>query len=113
MAKISLAKIWHNRKLILEGTFNLAKKNEFVEAVSAYRMEICNTCTYKSASKGCGVPGTGPCCSACGCSLKIKTRALAAACGATEKDEPPKWLPVMSPKQEAALEQKEKEEKEK
>jgi hypothetical protein len=111
MAKISLAKIWHNRKQILEGTFNLAKKNEFVEEVSAYRMAICNTCTYKSASEGCGIPGTGPCCSACGCSLKIKTRSLSSACGAIEKDEPPKWLPVMSPKQENILEQKEKEEK--
>jgi hypothetical protein len=26
------------------------------------------------------VPGTGPCCGLCGCSLSLKTRALSASC---------------------------------
>jgi hypothetical protein len=107
MKKISLAKIWNNRKEILEGVFNLSKKDMFVESVSEYRMNICNTCAYKSENKDCALPGTGPCCGACGCSLKLKTRSLSSACGAIDKGEDPKWLPIMSVKQEDALKAKE------
>ena len=89
-----IGKIWTNRKLILEGLANTIFKKEFVEDVSELRMEICNDCSYKG--NDCLVPGTGPCCSACGCSLKMKTRSLASSCGLTEIGKMPKWLPVIS-----------------
>lgn len=107
MAQISLAKIWANRKKILEGFTNLAFKNEFVEDVSKYRMEICMKCPHMSEKEKCAIPGTGPCCGACGCSLAAKTRSLSSACGAIEIGEDPKWLPVMSIKQEEEFERNE------
>lgn len=113
MKKVSLAKIWKSRKQILEGAFNLARKDEFVEAVSAYRMNICNTCTHLSESEKCAIPGTGPCCGACGCSLAVKTRSLSTACGAIEIGEDPKWLPIMSEKQEDQFQDQIKEHNEK
>lgn len=97
----NLSKIWKARKQILEGVANTVIKNEFVEEVSKYRMEICNKCEYKG--NDCTVPGTGPCCGACGCSLEFKTRSLSSACGAMEKGEDPKWLPVLSQKDEDEL----------
>ena len=101
----TLGKIWKARKQILEGAFNLVHKNEFVETVSEYRMNICKTCKYYDGD--CAVPGTGPCCGACGCSLKVKTRSLSTICGKIEKKEDPLWLPVLSSTQEQELEAKE------
>lgn len=44
-------------------------------------MKICNLCPLLDA-KGdkCGVPGTQPCCSECGCSLALKLRSLESSC---------------------------------
>ncbi len=100
----TLGKIWKARKEILEGVVNSVKKDEFVETVAEYRMKICNTCEYKGDD--CAVPGTGPCCGACGCSLAFKTRSLSSVCGAMEKGEDPKWLPVLSQKDEDDLNSK-------
>jgi hypothetical protein len=100
MKKISLGKIWASRKQILEGVTNLAFKKQFVEDVAEFRMRICKTCPHLSESEKCAVPGTGPCCGACGCSLAAKTRSLSSACGAIEINEDPRWLPVVSQKQE-------------
>ena len=74
-------KLWRNRKQIFEGLRNSVFRKESVEAIASDRMEICNTCPHidKKGSK-CEVPLTGPCCGLCGCSLKLKTRSLAAAC---------------------------------
>lgn len=96
-----ITKIWGARKQILEGAFNLAVKDEFVETVSKQRMDICRTCKYFDGE--CGVPGTGPCCGACGCSLAVKTRSMSTLCGAIEKNEEPKWLPILSRKQEEEM----------
>lgn len=101
----TLGKIWKARKQILEGAFNLVKKDEFVETVAEYRMNICKGCKYYDGD--CAVPGTGPCCGACGCSLKVKTRSLATICGKIEKKEEPLWFPVLSSQQEDELEAKE------
>jgi hypothetical protein len=90
----TIAKIIKYRKEILEGAFNLAVKDEFVESVSEYRINICKGCKYFDGN--CAVPGTGPCCGACGCSLAVKTRSLSTVCGAIQKNEDPKWLPVIS-----------------
>lgn len=92
--KNSLGTIWRNRKLILEGVSNTVFKKEFVETVAKYRLEICEKCNEKGNE--CLVPGTAPCCAACGCSLKLKVRSLSSACGLIEKGKNPKWLPVLS-----------------
>ena len=89
----------------MEGAFNLVKKNEFVETVAEYRMNLCKGCEYYNGD--CAVPGTGPCCGACGCSLKVKTRSLATVCGKIEKKEDPLWFPVLSSKDEEKLEAQE------
>ena len=46
------------------------------------------------------MPGTGPCCNLCGCSLKLKTRSLSTFC--PDK----RWMAVLSEKQEDELEEK-------
>lgn len=80
---------------------NTVVRDEFVETVAAYRNEICDGCKFKGNK--CAVKGTGPCCEACGCSLHVKTRALSSACGLAQKGEMPKWLPVLTSKQEEDL----------
>ena len=97
----TLGKIWAARKQILEGVVNNVVRDEFVETVAAYRESICKGCEYYDGE--CSVAGTGPCCGACGCSLKFKLRSLSSPCGAISKGEDPKWLPVMSQQQEDEL----------
>ena len=97
----TLGKIWKARKEILEGAFNSVKKNEFVEVTAEYRLNICKACDYYDGE--CAVPGTGPCCGACGCSLGVKIRSLSTVCGAIQKGEDPKWLPVLRQKDEDKL----------
>ena len=101
----TLGKIWNARKQILEGAYNRVVKDDFVESVAEFRMNICKDCKYYGGK--CTVTGTGPCCGACGCSLKTKVRSLSSACGAISKGEDPKWLPVLSQKQKAELDAKE------
>ena len=76
-----LTKIWKNRKQIMEGIKNSVIRDEFVESIAEHRNEICNSCEHIDLKgKECAVPGTQPCCSLCGCSLKFKTRALSTEC---------------------------------
>ena len=76
-----LKKIWNNRSQIIEGFKNSISKDEFVESVAAIRNETCLTCTfYDEKGTKCVVPGTGPCCGDCGCSLHLKQRSLSAGC---------------------------------
>jgi hypothetical protein len=76
-----LAKIWKNRKQIMEGVINSVIRDEFVEEIAAQRLESCNSCVRKDdEGSSCVVPGTQPCCNLCGCSLGIKIRALSAEC---------------------------------
>lgn len=96
--KSALGIIWRNRKLILEGVTNTVFKKQFVENVATYRLKICESCNEKGDE--CLVPGTAPCCAACGCSLKFKVRSLSSACGLIEKGKDPKWLPVLSQEDE-------------
>jgi hypothetical protein len=74
-------RIWKNRGLILEGVKNNIFKTAHVENIAFFRNEICNVCEFvdKAGSK-CAIPGTHPCCSECGCSLKLKTRSLSSDC---------------------------------
>jgi hypothetical protein len=76
-----LAKIWKNRKQIMEGVINSVIRDEFVEEIAAQRLELCKSCVRKDdEGSSCVVPGTQPCCNLCGCSLAFKIRALSAEC---------------------------------
>lgn len=101
----TLGQIWKARKEIKEGVFNTLKKDKFVEMTAEYRMNICKKCSFYDGD--CTVAGTGPCCGACGCSLKFKTRSLSTVCGAVQLGEDPKWLPVLSQAEEDELNVKE------
>jgi len=92
---MDLKKIWKNRKQIYEGIKNSVMRDNFVEEVAAKRMAMCNECPSKGDK--CEVPGTGPCCNECGCSLGFKTRALSAECPLGE------WKALMSEDEEDKL----------
>ena len=52
-------------------------------------MKICNTCPLLSVDDSkCALPKTQPCCSACGCSLAFKLRAMDTQCAHPDG---PKW----------------------
>ena len=69
-------KIWKEKDKILEGIRNRIFKKADVEDIAAERMRICETCPFlDKGGSTCLVPGTQPCCSMCGCSLGINTRA--------------------------------------
>lgn len=92
----TFGRIWLYRKQILEGIANTVVKKQFVETVAAYRMSICKKCTEYGGK--CLVPGTGPCCGACGCSLEFKVRSMSTACGLSTIKKQPLWFPVLSKK---------------
>lgn len=76
-----LKEIWKNRKLIFQGIWNTIFRKQYVERVAAERLAICYDCEgLDEEGKDCAVPGTQPCCKACGCSLAFKTRSLSASC---------------------------------
>lgn len=74
-------RIWKTRGLIMEGIKNNMFKTAHVENIAFFRNEICNSCEFiDKVGHSCAVPTTQPCCSECGCSLKLKTRSLASEC---------------------------------
>lgn len=77
----SVIKIWKNKGQILEGIKNNIFKQEHVEEIAKERWTICEGCPLldKEGTK-CLVPGTGPCCGSCGCSMGLKLRALGSEC---------------------------------
>lgn len=91
-----LGKIWKYRKQITEGIANTIIKKQFVETVAEYRKDICDKCEENNGE--CLIPGTGPCCGACGCVLKYKIRSMSSACGLVQIGKEPKWYPVLSVK---------------
>jgi hypothetical protein len=77
----NLIKIWKERNQIAEGIKNNIFKTKHVEDIAFFRNEICRSCEFiDTAGTKCAVPGTHPCCSACGCSLTFKTRSLSSSC---------------------------------
>lgn len=92
---MSLLKIWKNRNQILEGIRNKVFKKEHVEEVARERELICLNCDYYNGE--CLVPGTGPCCGYCGCSLGLKTRSLSSHCDLN------KWEAIMTEEEEDML----------
>jgi len=91
-------KIWKEKDKILEGIKNKIFKKADVEHIAAERMSICETCPeLDTEGSNCMVPGTAPCCSLCGCSMSLKTRALSAGCDAG------KWTAILTEDEQAAL----------
>lgn len=86
-----IIKIWKNKGQILDGIKNNIFKQEHIEEIANERWVICKGCPLldEKGSK-CLVPGTGPCCSSCGCSMKLKLRALGSECPEN------KWDAVLS-----------------
>ena len=89
-----LKRVWHNKKQILEGIKNSVFKEENIENIAAERMQVCNSCPLidREGSK-CAIPGTAPCCGACGCKLSFKVRSLSSECAHPDK---PRWNAVLS-----------------
>ncbi len=78
---MNVKKVWEARNQILEGIKNKIFKSDAVEAIAAERNKICEKCEfYDPNGHHCLIPGTQPCCGACGCSLGLKQRSLSSAC---------------------------------
>jgi hypothetical protein len=93
-------RVWKERNKILEGIKNRVFKKADVEYIAAERMAICDTCPFiDPEGHRCMVPGTGPCCGLCGCSLPLKIRALSATCDAD------RWGAVLSQEEQEAMDQ--------
>jgi hypothetical protein len=74
---------------ILEGVKNKVFKRQDVEDIADIRWMQCARCPeLDEKGDNCAVNGTQPCCTACGCSLSIKLRALSSSCPKG------KWAPV-------------------
>lgn len=93
--------IWTHRKQIFEGITNSIFKKDIVEKIAAERLLICKSCPLIDL-KGdkCMVPGTQPCCSACGCKLSFKTRSLSSECA---NPDGPLWPSILEPEEEDKL----------
>lgn len=78
---MNVKKIWDAKLEILEGIKNRVFKTEAVEKIAEERNKVCMQCDqYDVKGDHCLVPGTQPCCGACGCSLSLKQRSLSSAC---------------------------------
>lgn len=97
----SVIKVWKAKGQILEGIKNNIFKNEHVEEIAKERWMICEGCPLldKKGDK-CLVPGTGPCCGSCGCSMGLKLRALGSECPEG------KWDAVLSHEESYLLQKK-------
>ncbi len=79
--KKTIFDIYKEKGKIFEGIKNSIFTNDHVEEIASQRMDICNSCPFLDIQGvHCYVPGTKPCCSECGCSLKFKTRSLSSEC---------------------------------
>ena len=97
----NLIRIWKERGKIAEGVMNNVFKTHHVENIAFFRNEICKVCEFiDTKGDSCAIPGTQPCCSECGCSLKFKTRSLSSKC--------PKgyWEAELTEEEEVLLRQK-------
>lgn len=94
-------KIWQSRSQILEGFKNNLFKSEHIEQIAEERFAICKACPFIDLEgSDCLVPGTQPCCSKCGCSLKLKIRSLSSSCG---DEENPRWKALITEDEETEI----------
>lgn len=97
----NLGEILKHRKQILEGVSNSMFKKDHVEKIAKERLEICAKCPLiDNEGNKCMVPGTQPCCSACGCKLAFKTRSLSSECAHPDG---PKWPAILEQDEEDKL----------
>ena len=101
----NLIKIWKSKGQIVEGIKNNIFKKDDVEHIAQQRINICHGCKlYDFSGEGCMIPGTHPCCNeklgGCGCSLKLKTRALSSECPKG------KWIAELTEEEEDLLNEK-------
>jgi hypothetical protein len=90
--------VWSTKWLILEGVFNYYFTRKKIEKIAYWRNEICNNCPLLDLiGDKCLVPGTQPCCSSCGCSLKYKIRSMSSECPKGQ------WFAVMTEEEEDVL----------
>jgi len=96
-----IKKIFQNLGKIFEGAKNNLFKKSEIEAIAFERMSICEACPLldREGTK-CMVPGTAPCCSACGCKLSYKTRSLSSECAHPDG---PKWKAEITQEEEDKL----------
>ena len=93
-----VTRLWNNYPLILEGIRNYLFTTDSIEQIALERYTICQACPKLDlVGTDCLVPGTQPCCSECGCSLKFKTRSLSSSCPLG------KWDSFMSAEEEDQL----------
>lgn len=99
--KDTLKRVWHNKEKILEGLKNSIFKSEDIEKIAAERMQVCESCPLidRTGDK-CVLPGTQPCCGACGCKLSLKVRSLSSQC---EDPKGPRWNALLTEQQEDQL----------
>ena len=98
---MDLKTIWKNKMQILEGVKNTIFKKNHIEFIASERMKICEACPLidKEGSK-CLVPGTAPCCGACGCKLAFKTRSLSSECPHPEGS---RWESILTDEEQDKL----------
>ena len=90
--------LWNNKEKILEGITNYLFTTDTIEQIALERNTICLACPNVDLSGvNCLAPGTQPCCSECGCSLKFKTRSLSSECPLK------KWPALLTEEQENDL----------
>ena len=97
----SFIQAFKNIGKITEGVSNTVFKKQNVEVIAKMRMDICNNCELiDNEGSECFAANTQPCCSACGCSLKFKTRSLSSECPQGH------WDALMTEEQEEKLNEK-------
>lgn len=99
-----------NFKQIYEGWKNLLvpskELKEKIQEVSQTRLELCNTCKYKSSTAGINI------CGLCKCPLSSKTACLSCRCALFEWEhynvpqEEPKWDAVLERDEEYDIDDK-------
>jgi hypothetical protein len=89
---------FRNYDKIGQGIYRFVFTKKEVEAVAKERMDICNDCELlDTKGDNCLAPGTQPCCSDCGCSLKFKIRSLSSACPKG------KWEAILTEEEEEVI----------
>lgn len=94
----TILEVWKKRNKILEGIKNSIFTQDHIEELADQRNIICDSCEFidRKGDK-CFMPGTQPCCGACGCSLKFLQRSPSSSC------EKGKWFAIMTDDEETEL----------
>lgn len=70
-----------SRREILSGIKNYYIRDKDVDRVAKFRYGICVKCEhFSNDDRNCVIEGSTPCCSLCGCSLRLKVYSLSSSC---------------------------------